>query len=204
MLTLGSKLNRMYSLNLPFMKDFCGIEILFNKTNSFIGYNVDQYNYIKSKNNECKCFIFSDLAQSAFATSFLDLRSFKSKNLDIKQQFNNILPDFRGRIHYESNESIKLSKIITPNGKVESCLYIYVFRLTDYGNDFLYCLVERHHIDIALDRKIVRTSAIQLSSNECAEDLSVLIESVNRKVVKTESVESISSIFTDRKDVRSE
>lgn len=202
MLTLGSKLNRLYSLYLPFMDSCCEISVLFNKSNSFIGFNLDQQNYIKSRNNEIKSFIFNDLSKSAFATSFLDIRDFRSKNLDIKQQFNNILPEFKDKIHYETNETVKLSKINAPGGaKLESCLYVYVFRLTDEGNNFLYCLVERQHIDVALDKKIVRTAAIQLSSNECNEDLTSMIESTNRKVIQTESVDSIKDLFGDRKNI---
>jgi len=201
MLTLGSKLNRSYTLYLPFMEGNCEITILFNKSNSFIGFNLDQQNYINSRNNQSKCFIFTDLCKSAFATSFLDIRDFRSKNLDIKQQFNNILPEYRDKIHYESNETIKLSKIITPKGKLESCLYIYAFRLTDYRNDFLYCLVERQHIDVAMDKKVVRTSAMQLSSNDCYEDLTDMIETSNRRVVQSESSDSIQDIFSDRKNI---
>ena len=202
MLTLGSKLNRLYTLYLPFMDDFCEITILFNKTNSFIGYNLDQRNYIKSRNGDIKCFIFNDLSKSAFASSFLDIRNFRSRNLDIQQQFNNILPEFKNRLHYEINETIKVSKITTPKGKLEGCLYIYVFRLTDYGNDFLYCLAERQHIDIVLDKKIVRTAAIQISTNECNEDLISMIEATNRRVVQYEKVDSVKDLFSERKDVR--
>lgn len=202
MLTLGSKLNRLYAMHLPFMDDFCEIAILFNKSNSFIGFNLDQTNYVRSRNNESKCFIFNDLSKSAFATSFLDIRDFRSKNLDIKQQFNNILPEFKDKIHYETNETVKLSKITTPKGKLESCLYIYVFRLTDYGNNFIYCLAERQHIDIVLDKKIVRTSAIQLSTNECHEDLTSMIEVTTKNFIQTEKVDSIRDIFTERKNIK--
>jgi len=201
MLTLGNKLNRVYTLYLPFMDDFCEISILFNKSNSFVGFNIDQKNYIKSRNNECKCFIFNDLSKSAFATAFLDLRDFRSKNLDIQHQFNNILPGFKDRIHYETNETIKLSKVSTPKGKLESCIYIYVFRLTDHGNNFVYCLVERQHIDVVLDKKIVRTFAVQLCSNDCHEDLTSMIEASNRDVVQTESVDSLRDVFAERKNV---
>jgi len=201
MLTLGYRLNRLYTLYLPFMDDFCEIQVLFNKSNSFVGFNIDQKNYIKSKNNECKCFIFNDISKSAFATSFLDIRNFRSKNLDIQNQFHNILPNFKDKIHYETNETIKLSKVSTPKGLLESCIYFYCFRLTDYGNNFLYCLVERQHIDVALDRKIVRTCSVQLCSNECHEDLTDIILTSNRDIVQTESVDSIGSVFGDRKNV---
>jgi len=132
----------------------------------------------------------------------LDIRDYRSKNLDIKQQFNNILPDFKDKIHYETNETVKLSKITTPKGKLESCLYIYVFRITDFGNNFLYCLAERQHIDVVLDKKIVRTASIQISSNECNEDLTSMIELTNRQLVQAESVDSIRDIFSDRKNIK--
>lgn len=204
MLTFGNKLNRSYSLFIPFMDDHCEISVFFNKCNSFIGFNLDQANYTKSRDNDIKVFTFYDLSKSAFATSFLDLRDYRSKNLDIKQQFNNILPEFKDRIHYETNETVKLSKVATQKGYLESCLYIYVFKFTDLRNDFLYCLVERQHIDVSLDRKIVRTSAIQISSNNAYEDVISMIDSTNRNVVKTESVDSIKDVFADRKNIKGE
>ena len=204
MLTFGNKLNRQYSLYLPFMNDSCEISILFNKLTSFIGFNLDQKNYLDSRNGLIKSTIFTDLSASAFATSFLDIRNFHSKNLDIKNQFNNVLPEYKERIHYETNETCKLAKVQTPKGQLESCLYIYIFRLTDFGNDFLYCLAERQHIDVALDRKVVRTAALQLSSNECYEDVTSLVESTNRNYVKTESVDSaFKDMFTERTNVKS-
>ena len=202
MLTFGNKLNRAYTLYIPFMDDHCEISIFFNKSNSFVGFNLDQNNYIKSRNGEIKAFTFFDLTKSAFATAFLDLRDFRSKNLDIKQQFNNILPDFKDKIHYETNETVKLSKISTAKGKLESSLFIYVFKFTDLNNDFIYCLTERQHIDVVLDKKIVRTSAIQISTNNAYEDVTTLIESSNRKVIETESVDSIRDVFCDRKNIK--
>lgn len=202
MLTFGNKLNRSYTLYLPFMNTNCEISILFNKANSFVGFNLDQSNYIKSREGQIKSFIFNDLSRSAFATSCLDLRDYRSKNLDIKQQFNNILPAFKDKIHYETNETCKLSKIDTSKGKLESCLYIYVFRLTDFGNDFIFCLTERQHIDTQLDRKVVRTSAIQISSNPVYEDLITLVESSNKKVTqKNQSIESVNDFFGDKENV---
>jgi hypothetical protein len=202
MFTLGNKLNRLYSLYLPFNQSHCEISVIFNKSNSFIGFNVDQENYLKSRRGEIKSFTFPELMRSGFASTFLDIRDFKSKNLDIKQQFHNILPEFKDKIHYETNETIKLSKIQTPKGTFESCMYIYVFRLTDFGEDFLYALVERQHIDVVLDKKIVRTASVQMSTNEAYEDLTSLIESSNRDFIKKENIDSFSDdIFEDRQSV---
>jgi len=197
MLVLGTKLNRLYTLYLPFMDSFCEISVIFNKSNSFIGFNLDQKNYVRSRNNEFRSIIYQDLDKSEFATSFLDIRNFKTRNLDIKMQFHNILPIYRDRVQYETNETIKLSKVQTKRGVYESCLYIYVFRYVDFGNNFLYCLAERQHIDIVLDKKIVRTGAIQLCSNEAFEDMAKIVETSNRNfLTASESVDSaISSVF---------
>lgn len=185
------------------MNTNCEISILFNKMTSFVGFNLDHTNYIDSRNGNIKSAIFTDLSTSAFATSFLDIRNFHSRNLDIKLQFNNILPDYKERIHYETNETVKLSKVQTPKGQLESSLYIYIFRITDFGNDFLYCLAERQHIDCALDKKIVRTAALQLSSNECYEDLTTIIESANKTYVKTETVDgAFKDVFSNRQEVQ--
>lgn len=206
MFTLGTKLNRLYSMYLPFMDSFCEISIIFNKSNSFIGFNLDQKNYMKSRNNELHSNIYQDLSKSEFATSFLDIRNYKSKNLDIKMQFHNILPQFKDSIHYETNETVKLSKVQTKNGCYESCLYIYGFRYTNFGENFLYCLAERQHIDIVLDKKIVRTSAIQLCSNEVYEDMAKIIETTNREYISdTVDVESaVSHAFISRKNIKEE
>jgi len=206
MFTLGNKLNRLYSIYLPFMDTHCEITVVFNKSNSFLGFNLDQKHYVGSRNNEMHSSIYQDLSKSEFATSFLDIRNYKSRNLDIKQQFHNILPDFKDKIHYETNETVKLSKVQTSKGNFESCLYLYIFRYTDFDNNFLYCLAERQHIDVVLDKKIVRTCAIQLASNEVYEDMAMIVESVNRKYAKESSDvdTAFSGVFTTRKNIKTD
>jgi len=201
MFILGNKLNRLYSLHLPFETEYCDISVVFNKSNCFIGFNLDQKTYLRSRNDEIKSTIFTDLTNSSFASCFLDLRDFKSKTLDIKRQFNNILPQFKDKIHYETNETIKLSKVQTPQGKFESCLFIYVFRLTDYGNNFLFTLVERQHIDVVLDRKIVRTSGIQLCSSDTFEDLNRMISAYRKEDVPDNNKTSVEHLFDERRNV---
>jgi len=203
MFTLGNKLNRSYTIHIPFADSYCEISIMFNKANSFIGFNLDQHNYIKSRNGEIHSSIYQDLDRSEFAVSFLDIRNVRSQNLDIKRQFHNILPSYADKIHYETNETLKLSKVQTQKGNCfESCLYVYVFRYTDFENNFVYCLAERHHIDVILDKKIVRTCAIQLATNEVYEDIAKLVESVNRKYIEDATVEkTIGDVFSTKKNI---
>lgn len=201
MLTLGSKLNRLYTLSIPFNDSSCEIGIIFNKYNSFIGFNLDSKNYHASREDKIKSNIFQQLSKSAFAMTFLDLRDYQSKTLDIRQQFHNILPQFHSQIQYETNETIKLSKVQVGDKTFESCIYIYILKFIDYKDDFLFCLAERQHIDLTMNKKIVRTSAIQLSTNQAEEDLTCLVEKYNKEFIKKEDISTISNIFEDKSSI---
>jgi len=133
------------------------------------------------KNGELNSQIYRDLRQSSFASTFLDIRDLKSSNLDIRCQFSNILPNFKDKIQYFSNETIKLSKVQTSNGPFESVLYLYVFGFSDYPDDFIYCLAERQHIDTVIGKKLVRTSAIQISTKDCLENMNKMVSFYNGK-----------------------
>jgi len=200
MLTFGSKLNRSYSLHLPFQDDYADISILFNKSNTFIGVNTGKKIYESARNHELHSHIYKNVNESVFASTFLDLKNYKSQNLDIVNQFNNIQKKFKSKIQYITNETIKLSKIITDNGKFESSLYIYVFGITDYGKDFIYILAERQHIDAALGRKIVRTIGLQLCSNSRYDDLLQTIDYYNTKEIADSTVDqAMDNVFKKQK-----
>lgn len=203
MLTFGSKINRSYTMYLPFKTDHVEVSVMFNKSNTYLGFNTDQTLYQMHRNNEIHSQIFKDLRESSFATTFLDLREFKSKNLDIRQQFHNILPQFEDKIQYVANETVKLSKVQTKNGQFESSLYIFVFNFSDYENDFLFFLVERQHIDIVLDKKLVRTCGLQICTNDVHEDLLKMIECYNSDLVKTEKVDDVmKSLFPHKNNIK--
>ena len=134
MLTFGSKLNRSYTMYIPFMNDHIEVSVLFNKSNTFVGFNTDQRIYQMHRNNEVHSQIYKDLKESVFAATFLDLRNFKSRNLDIRQQFNNVLPPFQDKIQYEANETIKVSKVKTnllfeSKYNLKSCLSVLLFKI---------------------------------------------------------------------------
>jgi len=202
MLTFGSKLNRSYTMYVPFMKNHIEVSALFNKANTYIGFNTDQRIYQMHRNNEVHSYIYKNLTESVFATTYLDLRDFKSKNLDIRQQFNNILAQFRDKIEYIANETVKVSKVKTDNGEFESSLFLYVFSFTDYEDEFLYFLAERQHIDVVLNKKLVRTCGLQLCSNEAYEDLLTSVEYHNNKAIHKEDLdESLQTLFPEKKKV---
>ena len=181
MISFGNKINRSYSLYLPFRGNFTIITTYFSKSNTYIAFVTEQSIMQACKNGELNSQIYRDLRQSSFASTFLDIRDLKSSNLDIRCQFSNILPNFKDKIQYFSNETIKLSKVQTSNGPFESVLYLYVFGFSDYPDDFIYCLAERQHIDTVIGKKLVRTSAIQISTKDCLENMNKMVSFYNGK-----------------------
>ena len=199
MLTFGPKINRSYVMYLPFMDDHVEVSVMFNKTNTYLGFNTDERTYHKHKNGDIHSNIFKDLTKSSFAVTFLDVRDFRSRNLDIKQQFHNIMPKFQDKIQYQANETLKLSKVKTNGGEFDSTLYLYVFSLIDYGTEFLYFLAERQHIDVVLDKKVVRTCALQLCSKDKYEDLIETVEHYNSEHLQTTTVDDVMKEAFDEK-----
>lgn len=180
MLTFGSKFNRSYGIYLPFRGQYTTTTVFFNKTNPLIGFVTDRTVNQMCRNQEVKTQIYKDLKQSSFASTFLDIKNMKTPNLDIRNQFCNVLPKHRQKIQYLGNETIKLAKVEAPNGKTfESCLYVYILGFSDYEGDFLYFLAERQHIDVSINKKLVRTSALQVSTVDCLEDMRNMVQFFN-------------------------
>ena len=125
MLQFGPKLNRSYSVYLPYMRGNINVSIFFSKTNAFLGFKTDSRLQNLCKTDSIVVNTYKDLKNSLFATTFLDIKDFRSDNLDIRCQFSNILNEFQEKLQYISNESIKLSKVQTDNGTFESLVYLY-------------------------------------------------------------------------------
>lgn len=198
MYSLGSKFNRSYTLNLMFNGEWCDLTIFFNKNNLYTAYQVDQKTYSKIKKNGNSNIIFFDVRKSSFCNLFVDMSDVRSQNLDIKNQFNCLYTQYKDIVHYELNETIKLSKTHTPNGWVDNILNIYVFRLSLMENNFLYCLAERQLADSVLQKKIVRTSSYQLQTKEAANYLSKLVSKYKQPDRKIDTPETlVKSILCD-------
>jgi len=184
MLTFGNKFNRTYGLFLPFKGDHVCVNIFFHKSNTHLGFTSDTKLSRMSREEEITTQIFRNLKQSSFASTFLDIRDVRSSGLDIRNQFYNIQEKFKDKIFYITNETIKLHKIPNPkdqNKVFESNLYIYIFSFSDYPDDFLYVLTERHHIDTYLNKKLVRSSAFQISTRDCQENLNLMVRNEHGK-----------------------
>jgi hypothetical protein len=154
------------------------------------------------RDGEVTSYIYKNLEESVFATTFLELKSFTSKNLDIKYQFNDILPQFKNEVIYKSNETVKVSKVNTINGDFESNLYVYVFGFQSYGDDFLFFLAERQHIDVSLSKKISRGVGLMLSSKNRMDDFLQTVDYHNSSMIKPKSVdESLQNIFSNKPNI---
>ena len=197
MITFGNKVNRSFSLYLPFVDDHMVATVHFHKCNTFLGFTIDHDTMHNVKDGKYTSTIYKDLKQSSFAKTFLDIKDFSSSNLDIRCQFSNILESYRDKVQYVTNETIKLSKVENPKhrGKyLESLLYIYVFNFSDYEDDFLYFLAERQHIDQSINKKLVRTCGLQVSTKEAAENLNSMTSFYNSQQV-TSSRNSLKDIL---------
>jgi hypothetical protein len=180
MLTFGSKFNRSYGIHVPFRGTYVSVTVFFNKTNTYIGFVTGNKIGGMCREQEVKTQIYKDLNQSSFATTFLDIQNRKTPNLDIKNQFYNVREKHRDKIQYVGNETIKLAKVEGPNNKTfESCLYLYILGFSDHEGEFLYFLAERQHIDVSINKKLVRTSALQVSSKDCLEDMRQMVKYYN-------------------------
>ena len=50
---------------------------------------------------------------------------------------------------------------------------------SDYEGDFLYILAECQHIDVSINKKLVRTGALQISSVDCLDDMRDMVRFYN-------------------------
>ena len=169
--------------------------------NTYVGFKTDQIISRLTRDGEVKTHIFKNLKQSSFASTFLDIRDIRSGTMDIRCQFNNILPQYRGQIQYVTNETVKLCKVRASDGKdYDSLLYIYVFFFSDYPDDFLYFLVERQHIDTTINKKLVRTFGLQISTVDCLDNMNKMISFYNggtEEIVHDED-QMLKSLFPDK------
>lgn len=167
-LQLGRSFNRNYTVRLQFLDGFYNIGLFYNNKSSFLLFSVDP-DFTQSKSKDLKHGIkvnmFKNLESSKFCETFLNLHSYRSQSLDIINQFKEIKPDYTNDINYLFNESLILSKINTENNSIlYDTLNLFCFTLTSYSNEFLFLVAERQNIISKLQKKVVRSSAIQIAT----------------------------------------
>ena len=162
MLRLGKDLDRCYSMRIPFLDGFYKVDIFFNKNNTFLLFGADQ-NVSKQQSITLKT--FKNLKAAKFADLFLELYDFQNDRLDIINQYRNIKEEYISDIHNVLNENIVLSKYVDDNDKIlYDCIIIYGFNFISYPKDFIFIIAERQSISAKLQKKFVRSTAIQIGT----------------------------------------
>lgn len=164
-LTLGKTLDRSYSVRIPLLDGYYNIRIFFNKRSTFLLFKVDP-DFSKRKNLErtIKISMFKNLESSRFVETFLDLHCYRNNNLDILNQFQGIKSEYFHDVNIISSETINLSKIEVDDRVLYDTLTLYSISLISYSNEFLFLLAERQNIVKKLNKKVVRTTALQIAT----------------------------------------
>lgn len=165
-LKLGKSFDRNYNLRLPFMNGHYDISIYFNKKSTFLLFGVEPgLRGSDSDGQGVKVNMYKNLESSKFCETFLELHNYRKNTLDILNQFKTIKPENFHEVSFILNESLTLSKIeVDDDRTLFDCLNIYGFTLNSYLNEFIYIITERQNIVKKLNRKIVRTSGIQIAT----------------------------------------
>lgn len=165
-LKLGKSFDRSYKLRLPFMNGYYNVEVFLNKKSTFLLFGVDGDSK-KDDNQAMQINMFKNLESSKFCETFLELHNYRSSTLDILNQYKAIRSDYFHEVSFLLNETINLSKVdIDENKTVFDCLNIYGFTMNNYYNEYIFLITERHNIVKKLNKKMVRTSGIQIASNQ--------------------------------------
>jgi len=171
-LQLGRSFNRNYTIRLEFLDGFYNIGLFYNNKSSFLLFSVDS-DFTQSKSKELKHSIkvnmFKNIESSKFCETFLNLHSYRSQSLDIINQFKEIKPDYTNDVNFLFNESLILSKINIKDTSLYDSLNLYCFTLSSYSNEFLFLIAERQNIISKLEKKVVRSSGIQIATSSSLE-----------------------------------
>jgi hypothetical protein len=166
-LKLGKSFDRNYNLRLPFLNSFYDIGIFLNKKSTFLLFSVDPAGSRENKIEGAKINMFKNLESSKFCETFLELHNFRKSTLDILNQFKCIRSEYYHEVSFIMNETLNFAKIEVDEDKtLFDCLNIYGFTLNSYQNEFIFLITERQNIVKKLNRKIVRTSGIQIGTSQ--------------------------------------
>lgn len=167
-LQLGKSFNRNYKIRLPFLDGFYDVGLFYNNKSSFLLFSVDS-DFTQSKSKDLKRSIkvamFKNIESSKFCETFLNLHSYRNQSLDIINQFKEIKPEYTNDVNFLFNESVTMSKIVVDNSSFYDSLNLYCFTLSAYMNEYVFLIAERQNIISKLQKKVVRSSAIQIATS---------------------------------------
>lgn len=166
-LTLGKALDREYSIRIPFLNGYYNIGVYFNKRSTFLLFKVDSDPALKKAFDKSpKISMYKNLESSRFAETFLNLHNYRNINLDILNQFQNIKSEYFHDASIIFNETVNLSKIEINDKILFDTLTLYGLTLSAYSTEFVFIIAERQNIVKKLNKKIVRTTALQISTSQ--------------------------------------
>ncbi len=163
-LKLGKQFDRNYNLRIPFLRGFYDVGIFYNKKSTFLLFSVEQG--LRGQGGGAKINMFKNIEASKFCETFLELHNYRKSTLDILNQFKCIRPEYHHEVSFLFNESVVLSKVDLFDRELFDCLNIYGFTLNSYVNEFVFILTERQNIVKKFNRKIVRTSGLQIATSQ--------------------------------------
>lgn len=164
MLRLGKKLNRSYSIRLPFNNGFYNITVFFDKGNTFSLFSIDS-DFDAAAKTPGMIKMFKNIEAAKFCDVFLNLHNFKKETLDIVNQYDSINPEYTSDVSMIINETITLSKIKIQDKDIFDTMNLYGFTILPYVEEFFFLIAERHSIMRKLGKKVVRTTAMQVSTH---------------------------------------
>lgn len=173
-LSLGKLFNRCYCSRVPFLNGFYDIGVYFDTKSHFFLFDIKP---IATMVNNCGVNVrmFKNIEAAKFTQLFLDLHSYRSDNLDIKNQIKTIKENSCDAINMILIESIILGNHrISSDKTIKDTMNIYGYGFSNYPNEYLFMVAERCFICRQTNRKIVRTGALQIAST----DSSDFIESI--------------------------
>ena len=163
-LVLGKSLNRNYNIRLPFLDGFYNIGLFYNTKSPFLLFSVEPDISFSELKHSVKVNMFKNVESSRFVETFLSLHNYKSYNLDIINQFKEIKGDYVNDVNFILNENLILSKVQVEDNTYLDQLILYGLTITSYSSEMIFLIAERQNIVAKLRKKVVRTSAIQIST----------------------------------------
>ena len=179
MLRLGKKLNRSYSIRLPFNNGFYNVTVFFDKGNTFSLFSIDS-DFDATSKTPGMIKMFKNIEASKFCDVFLELHNFKKETLDIVNQFDRVRPEYTSDISMILNETITLSKIKVLDRDIFDTMNLYGFTILPYVEEFFFLIAERHSIMRKLGKKVVRTTAMQICTHNTSKILDDFYEESKR------------------------
>jgi hypothetical protein len=198
-LTLGKALDRMYSVRIPFLNGYYNIGVYFNKRSTFLLFKVDSdFAPKNSFEKSSKISMFKNLESSRFSETFLDLHNYRNANLDILNQYQDIKPEYYHDVNIIFNETINVSKVEIGEKTLFDTLTLYGLTMSAYSNEFIFIIAERHNIVKKLNKKIVRTTELQISTSASL----VLLDDFHRERLESVKLQENKQVIpSDEKEV---